>query len=357
MRRALKVVGVIVAVIVAGIACFFGWVVGTTNGYFERYVDRALAAGYTEHKYKVREGLTLNYAEHSNDKTPLLLIPGQGSTWEDYAPSLPLLADEFHVVVVDVHGHGKSTWNRDDYTARQIAADLTELGREVFKRKFVVAGHSSGGLLAAHMAATSPQDISALVIEDAPFFATEADRVPSTFVGQDLDLLEAFLNQSEEKDYVAYVLPDSYIGKMFGDAWKPLSDRVVAQRRENPDALPNIPWLGVTINRIWESLAHPYDKWWSHAFFISRTWHEGFDQEATLRRVQVPSLFLKANTKYGENGVLLAALSDKDVARVDELLADNRVVRVESGHDIHFEKPDWYVQQLTEFRDAIADAQ
>ncbi|WJZ01594.1 alpha/beta fold hydrolase [Corynebacterium freiburgense] len=346
---ALKIIAGIVATVVLGIACFFGWVTWNTHGYFQRYVDKAQAAGYIEHQHEVRDGVSLNYAEHANDKTPLLLIPGQGSIWQDYAPSLPALAEHYHVVVVDVHGHGKSNWNREDYTAVRIAEDLTSLGRHIFKSKFVVAGHSSGGLIAAQMAAEFPQDVQALVLEDAPFFATETDRVPSTFAGQDNKLLKEFLEQTEEKDYVAYVLPRSYIGRMFGDAWKPLAQQIVQQRHQNPDALPEIPWLGITINRIWESQSHPYDKWWSHAFFISRSWHEGFEQEDVLRRVKVPTLFMKASTNYSDEGILLAALTDREVEHVKELVSDIRVVRVESGHDIHFEKPEWYVQQLQQF--------
>ncbi len=65
----------------------------------------------------------------------------------------------------------------------QIADDLAILIREVFGEPAVVAGHSSGGLIASVMAARHPDLVRAVLFEDPPFFATEPDRVPGTYVG------------------------------------------------------------------------------------------------------------------------------------------------------------------------------
>lgn len=325
----------------------------TTRNYYRGPVDRARAAGVTTHRRELRPGTVLHYARTGATGRPgLLLIPGQGSLWHSYAKVLPDLGADFDVVAVDVHGHGGSSRNRADYSATVIADDLVRLGRELFGGPFLVAGHSSGGLIAVQMAAAHPDDITGVLIEDAPFFATDPERVPGTFVGQDNDLLAGYLAQPEgperEDDYLVYALPHFYIGALFGGVWPFLSRQVIAQRRKNPQEPPNIWYLGPAINRIWESLSHRFDRWWSHAFFLSRSWHENFDQTTALRNVTVPTTFLKASTNYGRDGVLLAALDDADLARVEQLLADNRTVHIRSGHDIHFEKPGAFTREIRE---------
>lgn len=324
-----------------------------TRNYYWRPVDQALSYGYTERTVTVADGVTLNVAESptaSHGRTPLLLIPGQGSIWQDYARVLPGLAEHHHVIAVDVHGHGASSWEREDYSCVTIADDLDTLAQEVFDRPYVIAGHSSGGLIAAQMAAAHPQHVRGLLIEDAPFFSTEADRVPGTFVGQDNHLLIDYFDEdsaTREPDYLVYSLPRMYIGELFGNAWEPMVRRVIRQRRKDPGATPVIPVLGETINRIWESLSHPYDPQWSYDFFISRAWHEGFDQAETLSAVTAPTVFLKASSNRAGD-VLLAALDDDDLALVESLVPHLRTHHIKAGHDIHFEKPEWYVGRVNE---------
>lgn len=323
-----------------------------TRNYYWRPVDRALRYGFTERRITVRDGLTLQVAESpqsSRGKIPLLLIPGQGSIWQDYARVLPALAEQHHVIAVDVHGHGGSTWAPTDYNAVTIADDLHLLAEQCFGRPYAVSGHSSGGLIAARMAAAYPEDIRAVILEDAPFFSTAAERVPGTYVGQDYEILAAYLAEdpeTREPDYVVYSLPHTFIGTFFGDGWSKITAQVIRQRRADPSATPNIAALGVTLNRIWESISHPYDLRWSASFFLSRYWHQGFDQAATLRQIQAPTLFLKAPTRH-QGGILLAALDDDDLARVEDLVPDINTARIKSSHDIHFAKPKWFVRHVT----------
>lgn len=249
-----------------------------------------------------------------------------------------------------IPGHGKSTWNPTDYNIRTIAGDLLTLVTARFDRPTMVAGYSSGGLIAARMAAVDPGAVARLVIEDAPFFATDQDRVADTFVGQDNPLLAEYLAipEPDRPNWVIFSLPRSYIGTLFGDLWPWLSDRVLAQLASDPGRTPNIWWLGVSINRIWEPISQPHDKWWSHAFFLSHSWHNRFDQAQTPRQVASPSLFIKASTNY-RDGVLLAALTEQDAARVNELLPDNTQLDITAGHDVHFEKPGWFTDTLVQF--------
>ncbi|MFT3834962.1 MAG: alpha/beta hydrolase [Micropruina sp.] len=334
----------------AGIVVVFGVraliAVVTTRDYFGKHVRRVEALGFRERTVEVRDGVRLNIAEGPANGIPLLLIPGQGSVWQEYAKAIPQLVDRFRVVAVDVHGHGRSSWDAADYTCVQIADDLARLIDQVFGEPVAVAGHSSGGLIAARLAAAHPGEVRAVLLEDPPFFATEPDRVDRTFVGIDVYAhVSSFLAQDAEDDWVCWYLRHSYWKRLLGPIWPALTRSVVRQRRADPGCLPVVRWVSVSINRIWESISHPYDLRFTTAF-IDNSWFVALDQPQTLAAIECPTVFVKATTRYNRQGVLLAALSDDDLARVESLLPDNRTVRVRSSHDVHFAKTGAYVQAL-----------
>ncbi len=334
----------------AGLVVVFGVraliAVVTTRDYFGKHVRRVEALGFLERTVEVRDGVRLNIAEGPANGIPLLLIPGQGSVWQEYAKAIPQLVDRFRVVAVDVHGHGRSSWDADDYTCAQIADDLARLIDQVFGEPVVVAGHSSGGLIAARLAAAHPDKVRAVLLEDPPFFATEPDQVGGTFVGIDVYAhVSSFLAQDAEADWVCWYMRHSYWKRLLGPIWPALTRSVVRQRRADPACLPVVRWVSVSINRIWESISHPYDLRFTTAF-IDNSWFSGFDQAQTLAAIDCSTVFVKATTRYNRQGVLLAALSDEDLARVESLLPDNRTVRVRSSHDVHFAKTGAYVQAL-----------
>lgn len=316
--------------------------IARTNDYFWGPVRRAEREGFVEKRLVVREGLVFNYAEGPRGGIPLLLVHGQGMRWQDYGPVLPALASEYHVVAVDCHGHGKTTWNPDDYTANRMSDDLATFAAAVFDgRPYVASGHSSGGLLVTAIAAMHPDSVRGLLIEDAPFFSTEPARAPHTYVYVDtFQYVDAFLAQKEERDWVCFYMPRSYWRRLFGGKlWSSFTRKVIAQRRADPQRLPLIRWVGVPINRIWESASHPYDVRFSRTF-ADNTWFDGFDQARTLRDITCPTTFIKAITRYDKkSGVLLAALSEQDSERVNSLLVDNQTIHVRSSHDVHFAHP------------------
>jgi pimeloyl-ACP methyl ester carboxylesterase len=105
------------------------------------YIKKLLAtlynAGFAEKQIQLQDGTVLNYGESpDNGKTPLLLIHGQGMSWEDYAKVLPELSKHYHVYAVDCHGHGESEYNQEKYSAEAMAADFTEFIKALDSEKF-----------------------------------------------------------------------------------------------------------------------------------------------------------------------------------------------------------------------------
>ena len=156
--------------------------------------------------------------------------------------------------------------------------------------------------------------------------------------------MASFLAQDAERDWY---MRHSYWRRLFGPLWPPLARSVVRQRRAESGCLPIVRWVSVSINRIWGSMSNPYDLRFTTAF-ADNSWFAGFDQAATLAAIDCPTVFMKATKRYDRKGILLAALSDEDLHRVEGLLRDNRTIRVRGPHDIQFARTRAYVRALAE---------
>jgi 3-oxoadipate enol-lactonase len=95
---------------------------------------------------------------------PIVLIHGLLGSQQSWDRVVPLLADEFEVVTIDLPGHGGSEVPAGMSTmqdaARAVADTIAELGLDAP----VVVGHSWGGYVAAELIASFPQSLSAAAI-------------------------------------------------------------------------------------------------------------------------------------------------------------------------------------------------
>ncbi|MFF0154902.1 alpha/beta fold hydrolase [Micromonospora sp. NPDC005203] len=94
---------------------------------------------------------------------PLLLIHGSGMSGASWNPVVPALADQHHVVRVDLPGCGRSPASPSyEVTAQvdRVAAVLDNLG----VRPVIAVGHSSGGYLATALAERRPDLVASLAL-------------------------------------------------------------------------------------------------------------------------------------------------------------------------------------------------
>lgn len=61
-------------------------------------------------------------------------------------------------------GHGKSEPSKDGYSYVKFAKDVTAFLINIIKRPVLLFGHSLGGAVAVHVAATHPDIVSALIL-------------------------------------------------------------------------------------------------------------------------------------------------------------------------------------------------
>lgn len=93
---------------------------------------------------------------------PILLLHGGLGSLEDFSPIVNLISSAFHVVAVDMRGHGRSTLGTKPLTYQQHHADIQSLIAHLGLKDYSLLGFSDGGIVAYRIAAKNPA-VSALV--------------------------------------------------------------------------------------------------------------------------------------------------------------------------------------------------
>jgi pimeloyl-ACP methyl ester carboxylesterase len=114
------------------------------------------------------QGLKLHYLDWGNDNAPLLLlIHGTRDHAHSWDWTARALRDRWHVIAVDLRGHGDSQWSPDQaYLAAYQALDIADLIDSLGYEQATIVGHSFGGNISARYAAMFPQRVRKLVLVD-----------------------------------------------------------------------------------------------------------------------------------------------------------------------------------------------
>lgn len=94
---------------------------------------------------------------------PLVLIHGSGASGSSWGPVVPALAGRYHVIRIDLPGHGHSP-PAPSYEVPEQAAGLAAALDELGLRSVTVAGHSSGGYIATALAEQRPDLVGSLAL-------------------------------------------------------------------------------------------------------------------------------------------------------------------------------------------------
>lgn len=346
-RWALGITGGLIAV--AGLA--LGGYVVRNLGYAEWDAAKVTDAGFVEKQVTVN-GSRMNYAEGPDNGPPLLLIPGQVMDWETYNRVLPDLSESFHVFAIDVYGHGKSERVPEKYNAKALAADVRRFLTDVVGEPAVVSGHSSGGLVAAAVAAEAPKQVLGVVLEDPPFFSSVLPRAKKTFNYVDLASTAHDFVRSDEKDFTVYYIEHGAVWDLFQGMKDAVQKNALSYRRDHPGQPVKLALMPPSLNEMFRPLDN-YDPRFGVTFYDG-SFHQGFDHAETLRNITVPAVLIHTNWSYDQDGILLAAMSGEDAKRARSLLEDVRFHKVDTGHNFHFEDPDRFSEIVTDFGAELA---
>jgi len=292
--------------------------------------------------------IRMNYATAgASDLPALLLIPAQADSWWSYEDAVRLLSDHFQVYAVDLRGQGRSMWTPGRYTLDIMGNDLVRFIDRVIGRPTVVSGNSSGGVLAAGLAAyAAPGQVRGAILEDAPLFSSEANPSYGPSIRQGLGPLFAVWN------------------KWLGDQWT-IGDwegMQAALPKETPS------WMMAALEGM--SLKPPgaasprgdeppqnmkeYDPEWARAFSTGSA-PTSRDHARMLAGLKVPALFTHHfRAVDDETGIVMGAISDYQVQQARRLVtgAGQRFDYVsfpDMAHFMHSQDPQLFTTTVVDW--------
>ncbi len=147
---------------------------------------------------QVRAGdIELEIAEAGGGGRPLLMVHGFTGAKEDFGDWWGRLAERgWHVVAPDLRGHGASDHppRTEDYSLGLFETDLLALVDDLGWDRFVLLGHSMGGMIGQVVAIEHPGRIDGLVLMDTVAGPPEGSSMAVTMFVMKLGIRAARVN-------------------------------------------------------------------------------------------------------------------------------------------------------------------
>ncbi len=249
-------------------------------------------------------GVRLSYAEQGDPGGEVLVfVHGIVDSWYSFSRLLPLLPSTYHAFALDQRGHGNSERPVGGYTIDDFAADAAAFLDAVGATHVILVGHSMGSLVARRVAKMYPERVTRLVLINSVV-------IPPNAVTLELEPIVRELTDPVPPEFVrefqastAYVpLPEAFF------------ERVVAESLKLPA-------------RIWQSVLDGL---------------MAFDDAADLGWIATPTLLL-----WGERDAIFPRAGQERLAA--RIPGARLMVYPETGHAVHWERPEQFVQDLEAF--------
>ncbi len=261
------------------------------------------ANGFRDRKVKAN-GIQLRVVTGTDErKPPLLLQHGIYDRAESWLPVVDQLAQTYWLIMPDLRGHNRSDWPDDGYSFADYATDAVGLLDALNVERAFVLGHSLGALISMVLTAQSPDRVKALVLEDPP---SERSNETRTWIGA---LLSAKRGTKEE----SYIALQGIYPQRTEEDWRRQTD-----------------WLRETADGPFLALAE-------------RSEEEPESFAEAITKITCPTLLLQADPRHG---AALSTQAARDAATQERCTL---VKFSETGHSIHRERPEKFVEAVTAF--------
>lgn len=129
---------------------------------------RTFAQSTAVDKYVSVNGLKLHYLDWGGDgKPPLILLHGIERHAHTFDHVAPHFVDRYHVIAMDMRGHGDSGWDPDGrYLVEDYVRDLEAVADIQQWRAVALWGNSTGGRVAQVYAGLHPDRVARVISED-----------------------------------------------------------------------------------------------------------------------------------------------------------------------------------------------
>jgi non-heme chloroperoxidase len=251
-------------------------------------------------------GLRLHYAEQGDPMgEAIVFLHGYSDSWFSFSRVLRLLSAEYHAFALTQRGHGDSDKPECCYTPDDFAADVDAFMDALGIEEATLVGGSGGGFIAQRVALDYPHRVSRLVLNAAG--ATLANNEAVMGLGEEMLALEDPISPEFVREFQESMMyhpgPDEFL------------DTVVSESLKVPARVWRDYWEGVVLA--------PYDA-------------------SRLGEIDAPTLIL-----WGEQDIIF---SREDQEQLAAAIPDATLkVYPETGHAVHWDRPEQVVRDLEEF--------
>ena len=260
-----------------------------------------------------------HYQILGNDQKPKLVflhgLLGSGNNWRKITTSLK---DDYHMLIFDQRGHGRSFQPEYGYAPEDYAGDLHKILEELGWNRIHLVGHSMGGRNALAYAHRYPETLISLTIED---IGPTSDRDNVDKIERLLGLVPTpFTGRNEAREFFENDFPKRLMGN---ERATTLANYFYTNIAEQPDG--SFSWR-FSLDGVLKSLAEGRAK----------------DRWDEVEQLKGPVLWIR-----GEHS--------EDLTRevFDQVLKRNPKIQgvevKDSGHWVHFDQVEEFTQILSDF--------
>ena len=122
---------------------------------------------YTDRFIEVN-GLRLHYLDYgSAGRPPFIMLHGISRVAHQFDHLAPYFTTNYHVMAIDMRGHGDSAWSPEGaYLVEDYAKDLEAFVDQLHLRGLTLLGNSTGGRVVQVYAGLHPDRVARLIVED-----------------------------------------------------------------------------------------------------------------------------------------------------------------------------------------------
>jgi pimeloyl-ACP methyl ester carboxylesterase len=118
-------------------------------------------------------GIDIYYEVYGEDNDEaVFLLHGGLSNGDHFVNQIPALTEDYHVIVMDSRGHGRSSFDETPISYEVMAADVLGLMDHLEIDKASIVGWSDGGIIGLEIALTHPERLNKVVAYGANFDPT-----------------------------------------------------------------------------------------------------------------------------------------------------------------------------------------
>ncbi|HEU4871980.1 MAG TPA: alpha/beta fold hydrolase [Pyrinomonadaceae bacterium] len=252
----------------------------------------------------LKTGVRLRYAYKGDPAgIPVIMLHGYTDSWFSFSQVLPLLDNKYRVYILDQRGHGDSDRPVGGYALQQFAADVIAFMDAMNLKQATIVGHSMGSFVAQHVAAEAPERVTKLVLVAS---ATTVRNNTVVDLQREINALSDTVPESFARDF--------QVSTIFHPLEQDFLQAVVKESLKMPA-------------RVWREVM---------AEMLAP------EANVELKKIKTPTLILWGDKESvfprSEQDLLVSALR-------------NSVLKVypDTGHALHWERPERFAKDLQDF--------